>query len=406
MGGADNNDDDDGRAARRIGSRWPANHWDALPLEVRQLVLKHSSLLTRRLHSFLTPVETWLYAKDIWIEAISNDWSGDLAMLPHPNWAVPTALTGLCTMKSRSIYDRLKLLRPDLADTTALHVFVQNNSAYGNLTNHWSPILLLDSDAEPTEQGGPCDMGRSDLSNDKASGVSCLSRLLIQVAMRNCWIDELQPFLDISSAQVAVAAVLFGHADLLLYLTTHPDPKIHVNLHSLEYPQHMCPCHISVLRNNFDIYCAHCKCCPENDWRSRVLCSAASKDDLDIVIWALKRFRPNAEAVDTACVRASRANAMSVLCYLTENYLISTAGLWKALCEACHQNAISAIEMVWNLLIARGGGRLPDSRPEECEKLLQNALDNAASEGYFNVARRLCENDLASPSTETVDAAV
>ncbi|KAJ1550873.1 hypothetical protein HK405_015695, partial [Cladochytrium tenue] len=128
-------------------------------------------------------------------------------------------------MRSRRMYDSLKLIRPDLADNTPLRVFVVNSSGYGNLVKClYSPLVLVDVD-DLRDNNEPCKY-----SGVLSSRESSLSRLLIHVAMRNCWMDELAPFLAVSPARVAVAAVLFGHADLLRLLATHPDSAVRVDL--------------------------------------------------------------------------------------------------------------------------------------------------------------------------------
>ncbi|KAJ1549587.1 hypothetical protein HK405_007412 [Cladochytrium tenue] len=165
---------------RSASLRTQQSLWDTLPLDIIYRILNlHSSQLTRYLNACLTPTETRLSAKAIWAEAISEDWPGDFAALPFSEWAVPTALTGLCTMRSRHMYDSLKVIRPDLADNTALRVFVVNSSGYGDLRCLYSPVVRVNED-DPRDNDEPCRLWA-----DLAGKESSLSRLLIQAAMRN-----------------------------------------------------------------------------------------------------------------------------------------------------------------------------------------------------------------------------
>ncbi|KAJ3273157.1 hypothetical protein HDU76_010842, partial [Blyttiomyces sp. JEL0837] len=84
-----------------------------LPTELIDIIFsQHADILTKYLNNSLSNEEIKNNATDIWIEAFNQDWEGDLQRLPADG--LPTALTGLCTVKSRFMYDRLCKLRPDL----------------------------------------------------------------------------------------------------------------------------------------------------------------------------------------------------------------------------------------------------------------------------------------------------
>ncbi|KAJ1562969.1 hypothetical protein HK405_005017 [Cladochytrium tenue] len=424
-------------------------------------------------------------------------------------------------MRSRRMYDSLKFIRPDLADNTPLRIFVVNSSGYGNLVKClYSPVVLVDED-DPRDNDEPCKY-----SGVLASKESSLSRLLIQVAMRNCWMDELAPFLAVSPSQVAVAAVLYGHANLLRLLTTHPDSAVH--------PAHVLgdaknwkkPCftsnidlwewfvdliddptgetylrpvptslpeaqrvldrlplvHADILRKiantaseeafallwphranvpdgtehdgwldiqnprdaqaaaidlgsasctpaavalahekgykcdeeilsdvrnykNMPLLTAfdtHCKCCPEFDWRSDVVGSAGVGDQLEKLLWAIKQYNPCLDVLANAFISACRRESLSTLHFLARNYSFDTITLWKAYSEACRSNSPAARKAAWRMLIDRGDGALPEPRPARWERLFESELLHASLYGYYDVARQLCNNKLAAPSSKAV----
>ncbi|KAJ3286102.1 hypothetical protein HDU76_008025 [Blyttiomyces sp. JEL0837] len=153
---------------------------------------KHADILTRYLNITLSNEEIENRASDIWNEAFDENWTGDLTLLPKDG--LPTALTGLCTVESRSMYDRHCKLRPDLTGISDdLKVFLHNDYWYGRYARYpyYRPIILLDDDEVPK----PTDKSNSayhvgDIFDSVIS--KRIAPSLIQIAMRHCWIDEFE----------------------------------------------------------------------------------------------------------------------------------------------------------------------------------------------------------------------
>ncbi|KAJ1568476.1 hypothetical protein HK405_001575 [Cladochytrium tenue] len=239
---------------------WGSNLWGRLPRELHDRVLGYASPLTRHLNGRLTPAETWAAARDVWGEALASGWDGDLALLPHPAWAVPTAQTGLCAVRSRTVYERLKILRPDLADPTTLLVWLHNDEGYGHFEPgiHANLVVYVDdadydAGAEVAAAGFSRRLrleGHSWDSGTRDNAKKVLARSLMHVAMRNCWLDELEPFVRINRERLGFLAILFGHTDLLAALAApdagfDPATALYPGLH---------PCRFAVEHDDFALF--------------------------------------------------------------------------------------------------------------------------------------------------------
>ncbi|KAJ3299452.1 hypothetical protein HDU76_006302 [Blyttiomyces sp. JEL0837] len=136
-----------------------------------------SKLPPEYLNNKLNEEEIKSNATDIWNEAFDQDWSGDLQLLPKDG--LPSALTGLCKVKSGLMYDRLNNLRPDLAGITdSLKVFIHANHRYGYFTDFdYRPIIVLEDDDKLQTQH---------MMNKRGPGrkLEHLSGHLIHIAMR------------------------------------------------------------------------------------------------------------------------------------------------------------------------------------------------------------------------------
>ncbi|KAJ3305765.1 hypothetical protein HDU76_004950 [Blyttiomyces sp. JEL0837] len=159
-------------------------------------------------------------ATDIWNEAFDQDWQGDLELLPQDG--IPTIFNGLGKVKSRSMYNRLCSLRPDLARISdELKVLIHNNRWYGGFNPHdCRPIIMLeDEDKIPAKK----DIHKSPFVHfdilkviRREKAVSCL----LQIAMRQCWMGDLTCFVQTSPMGLGIAAIIFGHIDLVRKLIT------------------------------------------------------------------------------------------------------------------------------------------------------------------------------------------
>ncbi|KAJ3281271.1 hypothetical protein HDU76_008962, partial [Blyttiomyces sp. JEL0837] len=116
-----------------------------LPTELIDIIFtNHADILSQYLNNRLSDEEIKNRATDIWVETFDQDWTGDLQRLPQHGF--PTIFNGLGKVKSRSMYKRLCILRPDLAGISdELTVLIHNNPWYGVFNQHdGRPILLLD----------------------------------------------------------------------------------------------------------------------------------------------------------------------------------------------------------------------------------------------------------------------
>ncbi|KAJ3332133.1 hypothetical protein HDU76_001167 [Blyttiomyces sp. JEL0837] len=180
-----------------------------LPTELIDLIFDKTDILTRCINNRLTAADLKSKGNEIWIEAFRQHWSGDLDLLPQDGF--PTALTGLCNVKCRSMYDRLCQYRPDFAGITdSLKVYLQANKRYGyfSITDH-RPIILLDD-------GDEIELGRATPlpSCTKQVYENVLSTPLIHIAMRQCWIKDLEPLIKINHNRLFLLAIKMGHEDL------------------------------------------------------------------------------------------------------------------------------------------------------------------------------------------------
>ncbi|KAJ3333026.1 hypothetical protein HDU76_012110 [Blyttiomyces sp. JEL0837] len=188
------------------------NHMESkLPPEIVDLIFQQSDLWTRFLIGRLSKQVIEANATTLWNDAFDHDWSGDLQLLPQDGF--PTVLTGLCKVKSRFMYDRLIKLRPDLAGfTDTLKVFLRANHDYGYFTNTFRPIILLDDDDEIESRR------RKEELEEFDSGLELqhLSGFLINIAMRRCWMEDLEPWVTKYPLQFFQLAVRMGHYDLVV----------------------------------------------------------------------------------------------------------------------------------------------------------------------------------------------
>ncbi|KAJ3301474.1 hypothetical protein HDU76_005741, partial [Blyttiomyces sp. JEL0837] len=150
-------------------------------------------------------------ATELWNQAFEQDWDGDLQLLPANG--LPTVLTGLCKVRSRSMYDRLNKLRPDLAGfTDTLKVFIRANHRFGYFTTLDSrPIVLLEDDDEIELLGR-----RAGMTYSTHLELKRLSAFLINIAMRLCWMEDLEPWITKYPVQFFLLALRTGHHDLVV----------------------------------------------------------------------------------------------------------------------------------------------------------------------------------------------
>ncbi|KAJ3285582.1 hypothetical protein HDU76_008115, partial [Blyttiomyces sp. JEL0837] len=87
-----------------------------LPTEIINVIFHHCDPLAQLLNNRFSESEIDdAKATSIWNEAFDQDWPGNLDLLPQHGF--PSIRNGLGNVKSRSMYDRLCEIRPDLVDT-------------------------------------------------------------------------------------------------------------------------------------------------------------------------------------------------------------------------------------------------------------------------------------------------
>ncbi|KAJ3411270.1 hypothetical protein HDV05_002454 [Chytridiales sp. JEL 0842] len=166
--------------------RWSGllrSRWDDLPWSIKSRIFKFTDPLTQYLnHPHPSLCEE--VCNSIWVSAFENDWDGDLSWLPQQGF--PTVLTGLTKVKSRTMYNKLCELRPDLCYDPQL---------YASLT--WALEREVCKFNYLIDEAGMC---------------------LINVALHHGWADEL---VGIPEVFRAILACYFGHTQIIeWYLPT------------------------------------------------------------------------------------------------------------------------------------------------------------------------------------------
>ncbi|KAJ3330450.1 hypothetical protein HDU76_005661 [Blyttiomyces sp. JEL0837] len=192
--------------------------WDALPIEIIDQIIHSSDILTRCLQKDLTEDQIEDYATEIWLEAFREDWSGDLSLLPSSG--LPTTRTGLCLVHSQSMLQRLRTLHPDLDINRAgqlqdtFRVLIKDNTNYGCfMTKSEAPVVYL-NEFDVIKPGGSTVFGYI----SQAEVIGMISPALINISMRHCFIDDLQPYISDYPISIAAMAIELDHFDLLKYL--------------------------------------------------------------------------------------------------------------------------------------------------------------------------------------------
>ncbi|KAJ3327418.1 hypothetical protein HDU76_011841 [Blyttiomyces sp. JEL0837] len=207
------------RAQSTPESRRPL--WDRTPSEIIDNIMNSSDILTQYLNNRLTDIEIQQHATEIWNEAFRQEWPGDLTVLP--SFGFPNAFTGLCYVHSKSMLNRLRLLRPDLdinnpgllQDT--LQVAFKNNTNFGWFPDDSAPVVALDL-SDTIEPGGTQILVDSARESIQDNILRSLSASLIHISMRCCWVEDLEPYLTDNPLLMAKLAINNTHFDLLRYL--------------------------------------------------------------------------------------------------------------------------------------------------------------------------------------------
>ncbi|KAJ3286316.1 hypothetical protein HDU76_007991 [Blyttiomyces sp. JEL0837] len=180
-----------------------SSRWDTLPTEMKDQIISNTSIPTRFINSYpLTKAEIDANAHDIWLAVIkTNSWNLDLSVLPEKSF--PTILNGLDQVTSREGYKRLCEMRPDLA---GIDYVKQRLSAYRLQQLAYTDNALEDS--------------HTLFVWARVNVYSLLPKPLINIAMRNCWMDELNNVFDnnLDDLYQLLMAGSCGHLKLFQHL--------------------------------------------------------------------------------------------------------------------------------------------------------------------------------------------
>ncbi|KAJ3331733.1 hypothetical protein HDU76_002348 [Blyttiomyces sp. JEL0837] len=242
--------------------------WDRNPPEIITAILNSSDVLTRYLNNNLSEIEIRQHASEIWNEAFNQDWPGDLTLLP--SFGFPTASTGLCLVHSKSMLNRLRLLRPALDVNSpgilqdTFHITIKNNTNFGWFAEYGAPVVLMDfSDA--VERGGTT-IFNAMVTSEKV--FTSLSSSLLHISMRNCWFEYLESYITDNPIVMLKYAIHGDHFHFLQYLVD----TIKLDLAKLPIDFEEFKPYFAIAKNNnleMFIY-LHKKRCPVNHYSHKI----------------------------------------------------------------------------------------------------------------------------------------
>ncbi|KAJ3304975.1 hypothetical protein HDU76_005092, partial [Blyttiomyces sp. JEL0837] len=200
--------------------------WDVLPNEIKSNIFKFCDPLTLHLHNLLPDCshDYWLdyhQSEEIWHIAVALNWDGDLSSLPQKHIKLPSVLSGLNQVTSKSFYKQL------------LQLEYHRSRQVTELLDHLNFTSVWIHNSLPI-WGHPSDYKQpmSDYGFEKIDKTICaFDYMLIHIPMRHCWIemDEMQDLISTTDKfKLLVVVGFFGHLSLFqqLYhdlITTCPD---------------------------------------------------------------------------------------------------------------------------------------------------------------------------------------
>ncbi|KAJ3329246.1 hypothetical protein HDU76_008298 [Blyttiomyces sp. JEL0837] len=103
--------------------------WDDIPTEIKTIIISKSDIVTRFLNNDMSVDEIGKYGNRIW--RLVFEWNLvdiDLRLLPPPH--LPTIHNGLRLVKSKQMYEKLCMLRPDLIKSDLLKSYLESNDLW------------------------------------------------------------------------------------------------------------------------------------------------------------------------------------------------------------------------------------------------------------------------------------
>ncbi|KAJ3329717.1 hypothetical protein HDU76_007309 [Blyttiomyces sp. JEL0837] len=139
--------------------------WDKLPVKIKTIIVKKADIVTRFLNNDMPAAEIAGHGIKIWRLVFEWDLVDiDFGLLPSEH--LPTMHNGLGLVKSKQMYQKLCLLRPDLIKADLLEAYLLSDR--DQLKRFLSPSTVT---AETV--------------------LTTLSSALINIVLRNEWIEEL-----------------------------------------------------------------------------------------------------------------------------------------------------------------------------------------------------------------------
>ncbi|KAJ3334036.1 hypothetical protein HDU76_012566 [Blyttiomyces sp. JEL0837] len=210
--------------------------WDRSPEEIKANIFSYCDPLTLHLNGRLVLSKDHRKHQriltEVWTTAFEIGWEGDLKLLPMDGF--PNAWNGLCKVTSRSLYERLRILRPDLDHQVPglardmINIFVNNDPAFGHITNisHscYSDCPIPDTTSRPIPITY---VDEDDMLSPKVNGcgfiplegqyqmVKCLESLLINIPMRMGWKDIVKSYARKNPKIMVIIGALMNHLELL-----------------------------------------------------------------------------------------------------------------------------------------------------------------------------------------------
>ncbi|KAJ3316824.1 hypothetical protein HDU76_001524 [Blyttiomyces sp. JEL0837] len=196
---------------------FPPSLWQTLPEEVKSNIFDQSDLLTRLLNGKLTKYEITKYAKDIWIQVFKQDWLGDFSLLPSPT-TIPTHENGIYNIRSRSMYTKVCDFVPDRDITSTENTNHFDLYFSGNFNTDGKRVVVSIRYSEDYDDYGEDEWVDEYERNGITDALDNTKSCLLHVAMRNCWLDLLEPWISVSPERMALLCLAFQHVNLLVHL--------------------------------------------------------------------------------------------------------------------------------------------------------------------------------------------
>ncbi|KAJ3292673.1 hypothetical protein HDU76_007141 [Blyttiomyces sp. JEL0837] len=175
----------------------PVCLWDVLPVEIREQIFKQTDIPTRFLNNQpLTDDEIRRYAPGIWITIVkTNSWDLDLTNLTNQSkYHSPTIVNGLDQITSRDQYYEFSKRRSDVSGVEPLRSALNDDGFWMQLHNV------------------------GDKYNCSQIHMMLIPKLLINIPMRQYWMDELEALNDLDQLKVFFVAGSCGHLELFQHL--------------------------------------------------------------------------------------------------------------------------------------------------------------------------------------------